>query len=231
MELDPGVIVNVGRAVTLYKEAAALDQKDAQYNLGICYLEGIGIAKDPKEGIKWLKKAAAAPSHKFSSSPLSSLSSSSNFARGEANFILGELIETGEDVDESEHNEDANKCDQAQTNEEKREEGDKERRHQKAMEYFEEAARLGNSEAKIKLALSHFYGNGVPQDLSRSYQLFQSAAKDGHPDGLYYTSISLLNGWGVTKDEKRGTKMMEKAREKGSRYAEEFIKHKEKHQK
>jgi TPR repeat protein len=46
-------------AVKWYRKAAEQNDDDAQYNLGVCYAKGQGIAKDYVEGYKWLLLAAA----------------------------------------------------------------------------------------------------------------------------------------------------------------------------
>jgi localization factor PodJL len=45
--------------VEWYRKAAEQNDNDAQYNLGVCYAKGQGIAKDYIEGYKWLFLAAA----------------------------------------------------------------------------------------------------------------------------------------------------------------------------
>ena len=45
-------------AVKWYRKAAEQGYADAQYELGICYRDGYGVAQDKIEGVKWLKKAA-----------------------------------------------------------------------------------------------------------------------------------------------------------------------------
>ncbi len=39
--------------------AAECGDAEAQSNLGLCYLDGNGIAQDSVEGVKWVQKAVA----------------------------------------------------------------------------------------------------------------------------------------------------------------------------
>jgi len=39
-------------------EAAEWGDAEAQYNLGVAYADGVGVAKDPTEGLKWIRKSA-----------------------------------------------------------------------------------------------------------------------------------------------------------------------------
>jgi TPR repeat protein len=46
------------KAFTLYKEAADKGDTTAQNALSYLYFNGVGVAKNPKEGLYWLQKAA-----------------------------------------------------------------------------------------------------------------------------------------------------------------------------
>ena len=37
---------------------ASMGLADSQFNLGCCYLQGVGVAKNPAEAVKWYRKAA-----------------------------------------------------------------------------------------------------------------------------------------------------------------------------
>ena len=41
-----------------YCKAAEQGHSQAQYNLGLCYANGCGVAKNPSEAVKWYRKAA-----------------------------------------------------------------------------------------------------------------------------------------------------------------------------
>jgi hypothetical protein len=45
-------------AVTWYRKAAAQNEANAMRNLGVCYLDGKGITKQPAEAANWFRKAA-----------------------------------------------------------------------------------------------------------------------------------------------------------------------------
>ena len=45
-------------AVKWYRKAAEQDHAQAQVNLGVCYANGQGVAKDDVEAVKWYRKAA-----------------------------------------------------------------------------------------------------------------------------------------------------------------------------
>ena len=47
------------RAFNLFQSAANQDHANAQYRLGLCYLDGIGVERDLKAAVGWFEKAAA----------------------------------------------------------------------------------------------------------------------------------------------------------------------------
>ena len=46
-------------AFNMYENAAILGHMDAEYWLGMCYKEGVGVAKSRDEAFKWLISSAA----------------------------------------------------------------------------------------------------------------------------------------------------------------------------
>jgi TPR repeat protein len=53
-----GVEQDSRQAVDCYRRAAKQGLVDAQYNLGICYDQGIGVGMDTKQALAWFRKAA-----------------------------------------------------------------------------------------------------------------------------------------------------------------------------
>ncbi|HBZ54117.1 MAG TPA: hypothetical protein DEO88_01820, partial [Syntrophobacteraceae bacterium] len=53
-----GVDQNYAEGVIWFRRAAAQNDPDAQFNLGMAFLEGQGVKLDYAEAINWLRKAA-----------------------------------------------------------------------------------------------------------------------------------------------------------------------------
>ncbi len=51
---------NDAEALRLYKQAAAQGLSIAMTNIGHCYRNGVGVAKDREEAIRWYERADAA---------------------------------------------------------------------------------------------------------------------------------------------------------------------------
>src|SRR5687768_2194812 len=59
-EVGAGTKRDAGRAMQFYRKAAALGDTVAMYKLGMILMNGLlGHAKNPREGVSWLKRAAA----------------------------------------------------------------------------------------------------------------------------------------------------------------------------
>ena len=56
--LHAGMTPEEVQAFTWHKSDAEKGVADAQYKLGLCYSEGLGVAKDPVQAILWWRKAA-----------------------------------------------------------------------------------------------------------------------------------------------------------------------------
>ncbi len=53
-----GIAKDEVEAVKWLRKAAEQNLAEAQYNLGVCHLEGEGVPKDEMEAVKWFRKAA-----------------------------------------------------------------------------------------------------------------------------------------------------------------------------
>lgn len=52
-------VADVSQNVKAYRAAADRNDRDAQFRLGCCYLDGLGVTPDRASAVYWLKQAAA----------------------------------------------------------------------------------------------------------------------------------------------------------------------------
>lgn len=52
-------VADVSQNVKEYRAAAHRNDRDAQFRLGCCYLDGLGVTPDRASAVYWLKQAAA----------------------------------------------------------------------------------------------------------------------------------------------------------------------------
>ncbi|KAG8126390.1 putative Protein sel-1 protein [Naja naja] len=101
-----------------------------------------------------------------------------------------------------------------------------EQNHQRAFEYFNQAANAGNSHAmaflgkgnpvgQSGLGMAYLYGRGVPVNHELALKYFQKAAEQGWVDGQLQLGSMYYNGIGVKKDYKQAYKYFNLASQGG----------------
>lgn len=85
-------------AVQMWEIAAGWAVKDAQYDLGIAYIRGLGVPVDKPRGLAWLALAAERKDETFESGLASAWAQASPAERSAANAIWRELKKTYADA-------------------------------------------------------------------------------------------------------------------------------------
>jgi len=86
-------------AIDAWQTAASWAMKDAQYNLGLAYFKGNGVAADRPRGLAWLALAAERKNPRLQASLATAWDSASDAEHQQANAIWRELRkEYGDDV-------------------------------------------------------------------------------------------------------------------------------------
>jgi hypothetical protein len=162
--------------LTAYREwsrAAEQGQAEAQYDLGILYLKGLGVAKNPEEAFRWFRLAAEQGQadaqfqaglmrEKGTGVPKDYVQAQVWFARSadrgdsEAEEALAELYEQGLGVQKD---------------------------LARAVYWYQQAAEQGHAEAESRLGLCYAAGKGIKKDLSKAYFWLTLASKQKNMDG------------------------------------------------
>lgn len=83
------------------------------------------------------------------------------------------------------------------------------RNYKKAFEWFEKAAKQGNSDAQCQLGIFYYRGLGITKNFKKAFKWFKTATekewyKDEHPEGVrraqFYVGEMYYKGLGVTKN-------------------------------
>lgn len=149
--------------------AAQSGDFDAQYELGIRYLMGDGVVKDPATALMWLEKAAESDTglmKKVSNNYMTGehwpvnydkakewLEKAVALSDAEAMFNLGLMYKQGKGIPQS---------------------------FEKAIGLWEQAADLGVPDAQFNLGYLYEFGEHVEEDLKRSFEYYEMAAKQGY---------------------------------------------------
>ncbi|MHB8520974.1 MAG: tetratricopeptide repeat protein [Limisphaerales bacterium] len=174
-----------------YKAKAEKGDAEAQNNLGICYHEGQGVAKDYVEAVKWFRKAAE-----------------QNLASAQNN--LGICYHEGQDVakDEVEAVKWFRKAAEQNYGEAQTHLGFCYHEGQgvakddtEAVKWFHKAAEQNHAEAQNALGYCYAKGQGVAKDDTEAVKWYRKAAEQDYAEAQNRLGYFYANGQGVQKDE------------------------------
>jgi TPR repeat protein len=206
---------------------------NAQAYLGYCYLEGIGVARDDVEAVRWLRKAAE-----------------QNHASAQCN--LGFCYDTGQGVAKD-------KVEAVKWHRKAAEQGDAvaqrnlgicyehgngvRKEKAEAVKWFRKAAEQGNAAAQYNLGVCYSDGDvvakhpdpvdvivswglstlgmgSVGKDAAEAVKWFRKAAEQGNADAQNKLGCCYEEGSGAKKDLAEAAKWYRKAAEQGNAYAQ-----------
>lgn len=103
--------------------------------------------------------------------------------------------------------------------------------NQKAIEYLEKSAELGNQYAKRSLALEYISGENIAKDTQKGIFLLTECADSGDAFSCCKLGCLYLFGInGIEKDKEKAVKWLNKSAEQGSEYAWNLLKNMEQYQ-
>jgi len=87
----------------------------------------------------------------------------------------------------------------------------KEKDLSKAADFYNEAAKLGQTEAMCSLAYMYEVGSGIYKDERQAFELFLESAEYGYLHSMRDVGLCYLNGIGTNKDYEKALRWLEKA--------------------
>lgn len=204
---------NFAQAIQEYRKAAEFGYALGQYNLGLMYRQGKGVAADDSEAAFWYQKAAE-QGHAWAQHNLGWLykngagvkqdnhqafywfhkAAEQGHASGQSN--LGFLYKTGKGVAQDDT---------------------------QAIYWFRKAAQQGNAWGQYNLAWMYEKGKGVKADNSQAVYWYRKAAEQGHADSQYNLGMKYEKGKGIKRDEQQATIWYRKAAEQGHANAQNSL--------
>ena len=163
----------------------------AQFNLGYCYANGVGVEKDAAEAVNWYRKAAeqgfANAQNHLGNHYADGVGVKKDFVEAVfwyrkaaeggnavAQYNLGNSYYVGEGVEK----------DIAQ-----------------AASWYRKAAEQGYAMAQFNLANSYANGEGLAKDFVQAVKWYRIAASQGHDMAQYNLGVRYANGEGLEKDK------------------------------
>jgi len=187
-----------------YRKAAEQGNAKAQYNLGVCYSDGAGVAKDAAEAVKWYRRAAeqgyAPAQHKLGEN----YNKGSGVDKDTAKAI--EWLRKGAEQGDAKaqfslgcyYNDEGATKDNVQ-----------------AVKWFRKSAEQGNADAQGSLGLCYYSGSGVAKNEEEAVKWLRKSAEQGVAETQTILGICYEEGTGVAKDYTEAAKWYRKAAEQG----------------
>lgn len=182
-------------ALQLLAQAAQAGYAPAQFSLGQCWLQGVGVERKPEEAFAWLQQAAQQghieaiftlainlPVEHEQHLPL--LETAANAGHSKAMLCLGLYLQNHEQAEQ-------------------------------ALAWFEKAKAQGDLRANFMLGLAYRDGVGVAQDSAKAVELLNESGERGDADGYFALYQSYKDGLGVRKNKKSQAKYLKLAKEAG----------------
>lgn len=194
------------QAVQGYRNAAEENNAVAQFNLGLSYDKGRGVAQDVAEAVKWYRKAAE-----------------QNLAL--AQFALGACYDDGRGVAEDSveavkwyRKAAAQNQAEAQYNLafSYRDGRGVAKDAREAVKWFRKAAEQSLAAAQYHLGLCYDKGEGVAKDYVEAVKWYRKAAEQGYTKAQHALALCYEKGQGVSLDATEAIKWYAKALEQGS---------------
>ena len=194
------------QAAKSYRKAAEQGSPDAQLQLGLIYLHGLGeIDKNDIEAVKWFRKAAeqGAANGQYEmcvmyhdgtgieqdyGKAVEWCIKAANQGNSYAQSMLGIFYEQGLDVEKD---------------------------YSAAIKWYRMAAEQNDAGAQSLLGTMYRDGKGVPQDHSKAAKWYKKAADQGTPFGQFELGSMLLQGDGVPQNTSEAVVYFRKGAELG----------------
>lgn len=161
---------NFSKALEWFKKAASLEHAQAQFNLGVMYENGDGVAKDYNQALEWYNKAADNGNNEAMfrigaiyfmtqdyTNALEWYHNAANEGNANAQCALGIMYNFGYGVDQD---------------------------YVTALKWFNKSAAKDNADALWFLGNLYENGNGVNKDHAKAVKWYKKAAKQGHKKAI-----------------------------------------------
>ncbi len=206
---DGGVKDNLAEALKWLKKSAEQGYNYAQYNLGLCYFYGKGVAVDFNESLKWYKLAEK-NGHKMAAYSVKyvqqCIDEGSKKSKEEYDKWLEELFQEEELYAEEEY---VLAVDNGAT-----------------AEFLElkKKAEAGDAKAQNTLAIRYEKGDGVEKNMLEAVKWYNKSAEQGNKFAQYNLGLCYQHAKGVEKDYSKALEWFKKAESQGHEKSKEKVK-------
>ncbi len=174
--------------------------KDAQYDIGFGYTNGIGVTKNVARGFKWFKMAAD-QGHKNAQYEVSYayIYEQASIVNTSISHDTLPLLLGNKSAEVKVITENLELIDNAEL-----------------FENYKLMAERGDATAQYRIASAYIYGNGTEKNLIQGFRWYQKAAEQEHVEAQYKLGYCYEKGTGVDSDLEMAFKFYQKAATLGS---------------
>ena len=201
------------KALAILQPLAEAGDSQAQVTIGIMYDNGLGVASDPAEALKWYIRAAEQGipevQHDVGVKYFQGTGTDQDFAEAarwweqsanaglaDSQFNLGLMYYRGLGVN---------------------------RDYDKAAGLFLKAAEQNHSQAQYSLAVMHAFGHGMEKNYGMALKWFRRSAEQGMAEAQFNIGAFYENGYGLEKDMDAALDWYRRAAAKGLPEAEKKV--------
>ncbi len=198
--------LDMKKARQSFLKAAEQGNPEAQYYLGMMYLNAVSIDKDPKLAYEWLSAASRrddpeamlelARIYQDNKSPKyddqmafaffnKSADAGNPVAKAEVGYYYDNGLYVAKDTE-------------------------------KALQLFQEAAKQGNPMGLYNLGMKYYKGDGIAQNKAKAFECFVKAAKLGDPYAQYNVGAMYERGIAVSQDMEKALKYYRQSAAQGN---------------
>lgn len=199
-----GVPRDLAEAEYWLRAASGMGNPEAQFQLGVLYLQPEMVAEHGQDALRWFTRAASSglwtAEYNIGLMYLRGLGTTMNLAEAErwlrkadrhgvklAKSALGLLFLGSLDP----------------------------RRKSEGFEFLRKAAKEGDADGRDNLAYCYEFGIGTAPDLQAAVSLYRQAAKAGNPDAMHSLGLLYSSGKGVQRNPSEAFKWMKRACDAG----------------
>lgn len=195
----------IGKSLVWIKRLAEQGIAECQTALGLCYIEGIGVAVNEKEAFQWFRKAAEQGDCDAQNMLGRCYEEGWGTTKDDtkAFTLYKKAAEQGNDAAQN----NLGKCchDGIGTVID----------YTKAFDWLEKAANQGNVHAQYHLGYYYAFGQGIEENKEKGFQWMQKAAEQDNVEAQFNIAYCYLNGWGTEQDSKKAFALFKEIAEDG----------------
>jgi len=217
---------NLAAALNELKPLAEQGNRDAQFNLGSLYYQGLGVSQDYQEAVKWMRRAAE-QGHVSAQTTLGTIYARGVQGENEKDYpqaLMWFIFAAAQGDPNAMEFRDSLvvKMTPAEITQAQKlaREFKPQDVYAKSFRESQSLAEQGDRDAQFNLGVIYYVGQGSPVNYTLALKWFKKAALQGHPQAQYNVGYMYEKGEGTPQDYEEAVKYYRQSAERGNRLAQ-----------